>query len=42
VRAAVGEKAVGEAEGLAVSDFVAIAFVLILVVEGLRLGEDDF
>jgi hypothetical protein len=40
--AAVGEEAVGQAEGFAVGDFVAVAFVLVFVVEGFGVGEDDF
>ncbi len=39
--AAVGKEAVGEAEGHAVADLVAVAFVLVLVVEGFRVGEED-
>ena len=40
--AAVGEKAVGESEGLARSaPFVAVAFVFFIVVEGFGVGEDD-
>jgi hypothetical protein len=41
VRAAVGEKAVGEAEGNAVADIVTVTFVKILVVEGFGVGKGD-
>ncbi len=41
VVAAVGQEAVVEPEGHAVADLVAIAFVLVLVVEGFRVGEAD-
>ncbi len=49
MRAAVGEEAVSQAEGLArvlcrlvgVVDCIAITFVLVLVVEGFGVGEDD-
>ena len=39
--AAVGEEAVGQAKGLAVADLVTVAFVMVLVVEGFGVGEND-
>ena len=39
MRSAIGEKNVVEAEGFAIFYCVAIAFVLIFVVEGLGVGE---
>ncbi len=41
IGATVGEKAVGEAKGFAVGDFVAITFVAVFVVEGFGVGEGD-
>src|ERR1035437_7877950 len=41
MRAAVGKKAVGETEGGAIADFVAVALVLVLVVESFCVGEVD-
>ena len=41
MRTAVGKEAVGEAEGGAVTDVVAVAFVSVLVVEGFGVGEAD-
>ena len=41
MRAAVGKEAVGQAKGEAIAHFVAVAFVLVLVVEGLGVGELD-
>ena len=41
MRAAVGKKAVADAEGRAVAYFVAIALVFVFVVERLRVGEPD-
>ncbi len=39
--AAVGKEAVDQAKGLAIAHFVAVAFVPVLVVEGLGVGELD-
>ena len=39
--ATVGEEDVGEAEGFAVGDFVAVALVAVFVVEGFGVGELD-
>ena len=41
MRAAVGQEAVAQAEGYAVADFVAVALVLVFVVEGFGVGEAD-
>ena len=41
MRTAVGEEAVGDSDGGAIGNGVAVSLVLVLVVEGFSVGEGD-